>query len=81
MGLLRIPNDVEHAMLTHPINEPLHGKDFSGTIGDLSVSNDRIELLDTEDTTLEQFRRQTLLGDFEFKFFSSLFGDIFLQNS
>ena len=54
MGLLRIPNDVEHAMFTHPINEPLHGKDLSGTIRDLRVSNYRIKLLDAEDTALQQ---------------------------
>ena len=81
VSLLGVPDDIKHTMFTHPVNQPLHGEDLCGTISDLSVSDDRIELLDTENTTLKQFRRQTLLGDFEFEFFSSLFGDIFLQNS
>ena len=53
MSLLCIPDDIEHAMFTHPIDEPLHSEDFGGTIRDLSVSDNRIELLDAENTTLE----------------------------
>ena len=68
-------------MFTHPIDEPLHSEDFGGTIRDLSVSDNRIELLDAENTTLEQLRRQALLGNFQLEFFSLLFGNIFLQYS
>lgn len=64
MGLLGVPNDVEDAMFTHPVNKPLHGEDFGGSISDLSVSDDRIELFDAENTTLEQLRREALLGNF-----------------
>ena len=68
-------------MFTHPVDEPLHSEDFGGAIRNLSVSDNRIELLDAENTTLKQLRRKTLLGNFQLEFFSLLFGNIFLQYS
>jgi hypothetical protein len=81
VSLLGVPDDIEHTMLTHPVDEPLHCEDFGSTVSDLSVSDDRVELLDTENTALEQLGRQALFGNFKFEFFSSLFGDILFQNS
>ena len=56
MSLLCIPDDIEHTMFTHPVDEPFHSEDFGGSISDLGVSDNRIELLDAKNTTLEQLR-------------------------
>lgn len=74
MRPLRVPEDVKDLLLLHPLDKLLHREDLRAV--ELVVANDRVELLDTEDTSLQEGRGEALCRHLKLHNLSLLF-DLF----